>query len=233
MSDVFALYRIQQLELDIIQQSKRIKVINATLENDASLQDAEELFNVAKTEFDDATRRAKDMELEIAALVDKQQNAETRLYSGEVKNPKELQDMQMEIESLGRRRTTLDNLLSDIGTERQDLQNALEAREQELNELKQSREEEQQELLSEKAELTDSVNGMLAQRRKAVKEIPADLYQVYNNMRTAKSNRPLAILKDNACTICGIEQNNIVITAINRSAGLVNCQNCGRILIKM
>jgi predicted nucleic acid-binding Zn-ribbon protein len=52
-------------------------------------------------------------------------------------------------------------------------------------------------------------------------------------MRTAKSNRPVAVLREKACTICGIEQNSIVITAINRGEGMVNCQNCGRILIRL
>ncbi|MEZ4515948.1 MAG: hypothetical protein R3C44_03590 [Chloroflexota bacterium] len=34
--------------------------------------------------------------------------SEQRLYSGDVKNPKELTDLQHEIESLGRRRDTLE-----------------------------------------------------------------------------------------------------------------------------
>ena len=74
---------------------------------------------------------------------------------------------------------------------------------------------------------------MLARRKTSVAAIPEESIKTYNRMRTAKSNRPVAVLREKACTVCGIEQNSIVITAINRGEGMVNCQNCGRILIRL
>ncbi|MYI69727.1 MAG: hypothetical protein F4103_13620 [Boseongicola sp. SB0673_bin_14] len=73
----------------------------------------------------------------------------------------------------------------------------------------------------------------LSQRKAAAAELPADLFKTYNVLRVKKANRPVSVLRDDACTICGIEQNSTVITAINRSSDLVNCQSCGRILIKL
>ncbi len=233
MSEVLALYRIQQLELDIIDQTKRIKAIDLQLEDNAGLHEAEAAFETAKAAFDEAVKRANEMSLEIAALIDKKQTSETRLYSGEVTNPKEMQDLQMEIESLARRNDVLDDELLRIISDRDACQATLGECEDALNEIGEERKEENKNLLKEKKSLTAAVKKQLSQRKAAVKDLPVELFKTYNVLRRKRANRPVSVLKDDACTICGIEQNSTVITAINRSTDLVNCQSCGRILIKL
>lgn len=233
MSDVLALYRLQQLELEIIDQTKRIKAIDLQLEDNAGLHEAEEAFETAKTAFDEAVKRANEMNLEIATLIDKKQNSETRLYSGEITNPKEMQDLQMEIESLARRNEVLDDELLRIISDRDACQATLHECEGALNDIGEERKEENKNLLKEKKTLASSVKKQLSKRKATVKELPAELFKSYNTLRTKKANRPVSVLRDYACTICGIEQNSTVITAINRSSDLVHCQSCGRILIKL
>ena len=233
MSDVLALFRLQQLELEIIDQTKRIKAIDLLLEDDAALHDAEAAFEIATAAFDEAVKRSNEMSLEIAALIDKRQTSETRLYSGEVTNPKEMQDLQMEIESLARRNSVLDDELLRIISDRDACQQTLQESEAALNEISAERKEENQNLRKEKKSLAAAVKKQLSQRKTAIKELPAELFKTYNVLRTKKANRPVSVLKEDACTVCGIEQNSTVITAINRSNDLVNCQSCGRILIKL
>lgn len=233
MSDVGALYRLQVLELDIIERAKRIKAINRQLEDDAALQEAAAESEAAQAAQETAEARVRDMELEISATVDKRQNAEARLYSGEAQHPKELQDMQMEVEALGRRKSVLDDELDKLKTQRSELRSAAEEADARCRQLREQHEEESKALLDEKESQTDAVNEMLARRKTSVAAIPPETFKAYNRMRATKSNRPVAVLKEKACTICGIEQNSIVITAINRGEDLVNCQNCGRILIRI
>lgn len=233
MSDVAALYRLQKLELDILERAKRIKAINAQLEDDAALREAEAENEESQAALETAEARVRDMELEIAGAVDKRQSAETRLYSGEATHPKELQDMQMEVEALTRRKSVLDEELLKLNSERDDLRGKAEDAADRCKEASAELEQANKELRDEKETLTDSVKQLLAQRKTSVAAIPQQAFQTYNSLRTAKSNRPVAVLKDKACAICGIEQNYIVITAINRGEDLVNCQNCGRLLIRI
>ena len=233
MSDVAALYQLQALELDILERAKRIKAINTQLEDDAALRAVEAENEEAQAALDAAQARVRDMELEIAAVVDKRQSAEARLYSGEVTNPKELQDMQMELEALARRRSVLDDELQKLNSERDELQSKADATDSRRQSVLAERELECKDLLNEKQNLSDKVGKLLERRRTSVEAIPQQDFQTYNSMRAAKSNRPVAVLKDKACTICGIEQNYIVITAINRGDDLVHCQSCGRILIRV
>ena len=233
MSNVAALYRLQLLELDIIERAKRIKAINAELEDDQALQEAVAENEAAQLALEAAEASVREMELEIAAGVEKRQNAEARLYSGEVAHPKELQDMQMEVEALGRRKSVLDDELLKRKSERDELHSAAEAAEERCSQAREDQDLASEELRDEKATLSLSVNELLARRKTSVADIPQAAFKTYNSMRAAKSNRPVSVLKDKACTICGIEQNYIVITAINRGEDLVNCQNCGRILIRL
>lgn len=233
MTDVLALFRIQELELDIIERTKRIKVINAQLEDDGDLQQAQSSFEEAREAYEVAAKQAKDMEVEIASVVEKRAGSEAALYSGEIKNPKELRDMQMEVEALGRRKSVLEDELARIAGEGDKLLQKADECETELKDQKKQRKAENKELLSERNALTGSVTDMLSQRKDDIKEISSDLFNLYNSMRTAKSHRPMAELRANACTICGIEQNSTVIAAIYRTDEIVTCQNCGRILIRL
>ena len=233
MSNVAALYRLQVLELDILERAKRIKAINLQLEDDEALREAEADYEVAQAALEAAETSVRDMEMEIAAGVEKRQGAEARLYSGEVSHPKELQDMQMEVEALARRKSVLDDELVKRKAERDEVQEKAEAAAARSGQAREQHELGCKALMDEKETLTDAVNRLLARRKASVAEIPKDAFQTYNRMRSAKSNRPVAALKDKACTICGIEQNYIVITALTRGEDLVNCQNCGRILIRL
>ncbi len=233
MSDLLALYQVQELELDIITRTERIKAINAEMAGDAALEEARANFETAQSAHQDAAKRATEQEHEIRAVVDKRANSEATLYSGAVTNPKELQDLQMEVEALSRRKLTLDDEMLHLILERDDLGEKLAAIQVGLDELTEAREEANIELQEEKDELTVAVNQLLAERKSHVAEINPDLFLTYVRMRSPKANRPLAALQDKACTSCGIEQNVVVINAINRSDGIVNCQNCGRILLRL
>ena len=233
MTDAAVLFRLQELELEILERAKRIKAINAQLEDDAALREAEAANEEAQAALEAAAARVRDLELEIAAAADKRLDAEARLYSGEVTNPKELQDMQMELEALTRRRSALDDELQRLVSERDEFQSKAEDADARCSQARAERELESKELTEEKQSLTDDVSQMLARRKTSVAAIPQQAFQTYNSLRAAKSNRPVAVLRDNACTICGIEQNYIVITAISRGDDLVHCQSCGRILIRV
>ena len=233
MSDVLALYQLQLLELEIIDHTKRIKTINQQIENDEALREVEASYEAAELERDEAAKRAKDMDLEIAALLDKRQGSEALLYSGEVKNPKEMQDLQMELESLTRRKDVLDDELRRMTAERDESQQRLDECAAALDDARASHAAEKEDLLEEKAKLAATVSQQLNQRKAQVREIPAGIFQIYNGMRAKSANRPVSVLRDYACTVCGIEQNSMAITAINRSDAIVYCQSCGRILIKL
>ena len=228
-----ALYEIQSIELDIIERTKRLKSVNAQLKNDELLRQAKKGFAIAETALNDNGRLVKDVENQIEAVVEKRKATETRLYSGSVGNPKELQDMQMEMESLTRRQTQLEDQLLQLMMARDDVSQEMDDSTQILEETKGQHDKQQQSLLKEKTALSGEIERLMTKRKRALEKAPAEALQTYDNMRKAKANRPVAVLRDRSCTICGIEQDGAVLAAIKQHDALVNCNNCGRILLKM
>ena len=228
-----ALYEIQSIELDIIERTKRLKSVNAQLKNDKLLRQAKKGFAIAETALNDNGRLVKDVENQIEAVVEKRKATETRLYSGSVGNPKELQDMQMEMESLTRRQTQLEDQLLQLMMARDDVSQEMDDSTQILEETKGQHDKQQQSLLNEKTALSGEIERLMIKRKRALEKAPAEALQTYDNMRKAKANRPVAVLRDRSCTICGIEQDGAVLAAIKTHDALVNCNNCGRILLKM
>ena len=233
MSDLLALYRVQELELAIIAQTERIKAINVEMAGDSELEDARIDFLAAQDAHEEAAKLATDQEHEIRAVVDKRASSEASLYAGAITNPKELQDLQMEVEALSRRKSTLDDGMLHFILSRDELGEELADAQARLEELTAAREEANIELQAEKDQLAAAVNDMLEQRKQQVAEVSPELFQMYRQMRAPKANRPLAPLQDKACASCGIEQNVVVIKAISRSSDIVHCQNCGRILLQL
>ncbi len=233
MTAARALYEIQTIELDIIERTKRMKSVNAQLEDDELLRQAKEEFAVAEAALDDNSKLVRDIELQIEAVVEKRKATETRLYSGSVGNPKELQDMQMEVDSLTRRRAHLDDQLLQLMIARDQVSQDMEESKQLLEEIKGQHDEQQQDLMNEKTALSGEIERLMTKRKSALAKTPGAALQTYNNMRRAKGNRPVAVLRQKTCTICGIEQDNTVLAAINRRDNLVSCSNCGRILLKI
>jgi len=230
MSQAHALYRVQEIELAVIDRRLRIKEIDQQLEDNAVVQEAKSQLDDAQATLDTVLKKVKDVEQQIKTVADKQKSTESRLYSGAVKNPKELQDMQKEIASLIRRRETLDNDLLEIMIERDEATDMQQLADEEFIQVTQASQAENTDLLEEKKQLATESEALMIKRKEALKAVEADAMKEYNSLRSAKGNRPVALLEGKACSACGIDQNNGIIAAVKKDDRLIHCGNCGRIL---
>jgi predicted nucleic acid-binding Zn-ribbon protein len=92
-------------------------------------------------------------------------------------------------------------------------------------------EDDHRQLLDEKAALEKEVAQMLDKRRTMLGSIPADDLKVYEGLKPKKGGRPVAILNESACSLCGVDQNMAVEREVRQGQKLVYCGNCGRILV--
>ena len=172
----------------------------------------------------------KDIELEADDLREKIAAADARLYGGSVRNPKELSDLQADVESMKRH-------LSDIEDRDLEAISASEAAEvaaketaERLASLEQSWDEQQGELKERIERLTVELAALDEQRQEAAARVNADVLRVYEHVRRAHQGRGVAKLDRNLCLGCRI---SLPVSTVNRArAGnaLVQCPNCERIL---
>jgi uncharacterized protein len=227
----YLLYKLQEIEVQILKHQKRLGDIATELANNAGIQQAQRAVDTATQAVTPLNTKATDLNLQLQSVRSKRDATEKRLYSGTVKNPKELTDMQNEIASLQKRDDELDEMLLEAMLYLEEAQAQLAKATQNLKDVTAQVETEHQTILTEKSKLETQVKTLQAQRQEALKPISASAMQTYNALRPQKANQPMALLQGQTCGVCGIEQNSIIVQAVRKGEELTPCKNCRRILV--
>lgn len=230
-SQAEALYELQTIDLETIKHRKRLKEIAVLLADNAAVQAAQAAVEERLAELKPLQTRSRDLELETQSNTTKAKASEDRLYSGKVKSPKEMQDLQNEIEALKARGESLDESLLENMMVVEAATEALEAAEAALAEAIEESRSEHGDLLDEKESLETRLTELATAREKAVTNVTPQNQSLYDKMRVQKANRPISILDNKSCTTCGVEQTVAIAQAARKRDELVKCENCGRILV--
>ncbi|MFZ1396532.1 MAG: hypothetical protein WAS33_06535, partial [Candidatus Promineifilaceae bacterium] len=103
------LFQLQKLDTEIDEKKKRLGDVLKAQKEPQSLLAARQRDEAARAELQKWQAKHQDLTLEVGGLSSKAKNSENKLYSGKVTNPKELSDLQQEIEALGRRKAVLED----------------------------------------------------------------------------------------------------------------------------
>ena len=111
MGRVSALHRLQQVDGEISRRRTRGEQISAILANSTELLSLQHSLDGNQNQLEAARVAVRESEYAAQAQREKIEQTEKSLYGGAVSNPKELQDLQMEAESLNRYLQTLEDRL--------------------------------------------------------------------------------------------------------------------------
>jgi predicted nucleic acid-binding Zn-ribbon protein len=100
MSKAETLYRLQSLDLDLDSARKRLREVENALASNPAVAHAQAELHSAQQAHHKAAVEVKSLELEGSSLDEKIKADEDRLYTGNIRTPKELVDLQHEIEML-------------------------------------------------------------------------------------------------------------------------------------
>src|SRR5690242_6387676 len=108
MSRASALLQLQTLDLELDAHRVRLHAIEQELGADPAVQAAQRAVAEGHTALQAARVAVQALEYEAQGLATKLAEVSDRIYGGAVSNPKVLQELQLENESLQRRRTALE-----------------------------------------------------------------------------------------------------------------------------
>ena len=183
MSIARELHQLQLVDSEMTEQSQRLAEVQAGLGEAGDVIRAQEAVVQTEEGLDRLRAQLRALELEIAGLDAKLKKNQERLYSGRVRNPKELSNLQEEAAALRRR-------LSDLEDDQLELLIAIEEDEAELAE-RQARlrqitdtwNRDQAALLAEKERLESNLADLEELRRgRRARLGPADL-AMYDDLR--------------------------------------------------
>lgn len=226
-----ALYHLQTIDLAIASHRRRLDEITEQLADQKAILAARQQIEAADKSLAPWKRRLQDLELEVKSLNTKASNAEARLYSGTVTNPKELQDIQEEIASLKRRRTSMeDQVLEAMIEVESGEESCAEARSQ-LSEAEASWQAQQADLLQERETRQAELADLDVRRQAALPDVTDQSLKIYKQLARQKHGHAVSPLEGSTCKICGMGQNATSIQQVRQGDALVYCGGCERILV--
>jgi predicted nucleic acid-binding Zn-ribbon protein len=177
-----------------------------------------------------ASAAQKDVELEADGLKAKIAPVEEKLYSGAIKNPRELSDLQADIDQLKHQLSTVEDRDLAALAALETAQTEISAAEAELASMEQAWQAEQAELRTQVETLSAEIATHDAQRAEQAVAIDKELLAHYDHIRRAHQGRGVAKLDRNLCLGCRI---SLPVSTVNKArAGntIAQCPNCERIL---
>jgi len=225
------LLQLQMLDLERDAKYRRLKQVIAALAEPEALRTAADEIAAAQSAVTRAHTHKQDLDLEAQTLDAKIASTDERLYSGRVKNPKELSDLQNEAASLRRRRAALDDTLLEAMLALEEAERAEQQARSKLAALQTQWQSDQAALTDERHQLESSIAALSEQRNQMMTAIAPTYLEPYQKLRRAHAGLAVARAENGACATCGVEISDRLLNKARLSEGLTFCGNCERILV--
>lgn len=233
MSVTDLLLDLQAIDSTLDQLHQRLAAVKADQHETDELIAARQAR--AQTEQQARQRRAerKDLELAAAALDDKIQQAEKRLYSGLVKNPKELLDLQNDIHSLKRQKTTTDDQLFAAMLALENAEDAQTRAAGDAARIEADWQAAQARLQTAAVELEADIARQTAEQQTLRASLGEAHLALYDQLRRRKGGLAVVEMLGNTCPGCGVRATANVLQQLAQGGDqYARCGNCERILVR-
>jgi len=198
---------------------------------DAELRDAVASLEAEQGDLQRAQIKAETDVEQVRSRIDRDRQ---RLEAGQVSSPRELENLQSEVESLLRRQSDLEEIVLDVMERREGVQERRETALSEREEIAASRETVTARRDAALGEIGEQA-GKASDRRAAVAdEEPQDLLDLYERMRVQHGGVGAAALRGGRCEGCHLSLNTVDLNSIRAADPdeVLRCEECRRILVR-
>jgi hypothetical protein len=187
----------------------------------------------AETEVRDLDREQKRLEGDVDTVRQREDRDQRLLESGGVA-PKEMTNLQHELDSLKRRQSDLEDQVLELMERRETADAALAGAREGQERARAERERAVQQRDDALADIAEGTARHEAARTALAGQVPGPLLALYDRIRTQTGTTGAALLKARQCQGCRIELNGRELAAVRGTAPeeVVRCENCARILVR-
>jgi uncharacterized protein len=233
LSKAQILLDLQEIDLTLDRLNKRLTEVKAARRETDEVKAAQAAARQAeKIAVHDRAAR-KELEATTTTLDTKITQAEQRLYSGIVKNPKELLDLQNDIASLKRQKATLDEKLLQAMLSLEEAEAVLKQRLAEQQQIEAAWRASQTDLAAEQTRLEADITQQTLEQTSTRAQLSASDLALYDQLRRHKSGLAVVEMDHNACRGCGVKPTHSVVQQLRQGDQFARCGNCQRILVQV
>lgn len=227
-SDLFSL---QKVDTKLFELRAKLNEIQQALQEPVDLIQTKTNVESLSKGLTQTNVEIKDQELQIGAVQEKLNRSNETLYSGKVNNPKELEDLQNEAQSLQSRIDDFELALMESMEKQEKLSVALKEHQTKLHALQEQWELSSETLRGEQGEIAQEMQKILGNRKARAEKIEGGIMQNYLKLLKSKSGMGIVPIYGSSCTGCKISMDGGTVRQVN-SGQWVNCPSCGRYLIR-
>lgn len=183
---------------------------------------------------DDLTAAQEKADADVEQVKVRRKRDQDRIDQGLISNPKDLERMQHEMETLERRIATLEDEELEVMEDLEAAQSDLTAMRTDLAETEQRLEEATAARDAKRAEIDAELERLGAERAPVVADVPAELLSLYDKLRVSKNGVGAAELRARQCSGCMLSLDPAELAEIRARAedDVVRCEQCQRILVR-
>ena len=222
------LYELQELDIDIEHTHQTIDLKTAQLGKRDVLDIAQNHLSSEQKNLEELKHQRREAEAELDDALSKISAAEQQLYSGKITNPKELSNLQHEVNTLKSMSDKLETKALEIIESAEDTEKNLAASTADFKKLEAEWQQQQKQLAADMELLNKTLADLTEKRRLLTAQIEPPAVTLYEKVRQQKK-QAVAKVEQGICRACQISLSvNILQKA--RSGQPVQCGSCGRIL---
>ena len=230
MTVVQQLYDLLGVDEEIDRHNQSIASLSAALEDTRQLEETRQAVEETRDTLRKQQVERRDLELTAEASQQKSAEVEGKLYGGTVKIPRELQDLQDELNMLRELQRKHEESLFQALEVVEETEGSLNVLEGSLQEMEASWQVEKARMLEERSGLQESL-VQLQKKRDGMTALVSPVHlTMYDGLRSTRQGLAVARVERGTCQGCRITLPTRVVQQARTSAEPVKCPSCSRIL---
>jgi predicted nucleic acid-binding Zn-ribbon protein len=183
---------------------------------------------------DDLTEAQAKADADVEQVKARRRRDQDRMDQGLITNPKDLERMQHELETLERRIGVLEDEELDVMERLEEAQTGLSALQRELTDIDERLSALTAARDEQRAAIDATLERLTGERAPAAAAVPDDLLALYERLRTSKGGVGAAELRARQCGGCRLSLDNAELAKIKAATSdtVVRCEECQRILVR-
>ncbi len=230
MSSAGILYRLQVLDLESEEKTRRLRTLEAQFGETQALRSAREALAAAEARLNNLRKTLRRQEIEAGDLEAKIKQEEEKLYGGRVRNPKELAGLEEAVKAMKRTLSAKEDEVLENLLEVETVENQVATLRIKSLEIESAWKEAQARMRAEYETLKTRLVDLRAARAELASQVPDRELSIYEELRRKKAGRAVATFSGLLCHGCGMTFPSSEAQRARQGEILAFCNNCGRIL---
>lgn len=226
------LYRLQQVDTSLARTEERLQALDAGETLQTRADETAAALAVAQQDLARKQSQTRDLELEFQSAVAKRKRVEEEMYSGRIRNPKELASMQEEVGALDRHARDLEDTILSLMEEVEALLGRVHELTEDVAATRTTWERHVTAHQREQAALEVALAALRREREEVALSVEEDLLRRYNRIRERMGPVAVAAVRKGICEGCHVAIPEGRVRRLQDDPDLLlTCERCGRILV--